>query len=124
MPWYLVCNADGHEAQVAAVDEESAARAALPVPRRSTIVERLWVGRWDRRRPRSSVQMQPIRVVIDPVQPDCVGRRHDWDDAPVQGIDGGIEYTERCVECGLTRRVSTAEIDETGQRYRCIQYGA
>lgn len=121
--WYAIEDDNG-AGQVQARDPEHAARVWFGVPRRESEVYRLWVGRWDRRRSRSQVQLQSIRVVLDPIEPGCIGRRHDWDDAPVRGVDGGIEYTERCVECGLTRRVSTAKIDETGQRYRCIQYGA
>lgn len=123
MPWYLIYNEDGHESQVAAVDEEHAARASCGVPPRvESQVHRLWVGRWDRRRKRNTVQMEQIRVVVDPVEPHCSEPRHEWDDAPVRGVDGGIVYTEECTICGLVRRVSTAEIDENGQRYRSIRY--
>ncbi len=122
MPWYLIINEDGHESQVGAADEEHAAKVSCGIPRTESQVHRLWVGRWDRRRSRSSVQMQAIRVVIDPKEPGCTGRRHAWDDAPVRGVDGGIEYTEKCTVCGLTRRVSTGATDECGQRYRLIRY--
>ncbi len=122
MPWYAIIEGDNGQGQVQAKDAHHAARAYLPTPRHSTYVERLWVGRWDRRRKRNTVQMEQMRIVVDPIEPHCSESRHQWDDAPVRGVDGGIVYTEGCAICGLVRRVSTAEIDENGQRYRSIRY--
>lgn len=54
-------------------------------------------------------------VPIDPSEPDCTERAHDWRDAVVRGHGGGVILRYRCAHCGLARIVDTwAQRPDTG----------
>jgi hypothetical protein len=114
-----------YEAVITAATAAQAARKyfAGDMDENKTTFHVAHVGRWDRRRCRSTVIFSKVYLVAVPKPPRCTRKRgHLWISGEAYASGGGSAHTDTC-SCGARRRVDNwGQNRKDGTYHRTVEY--
>jgi len=102
----FVCYDDsGCQVEVAAATTRAAAQKYVDSAEWGEHDKTFWVNVYVRARHRKHETVHKVRV--DPPEPKCTRRSHQWGESRVWGHGGGVRINEACRHCGWCRITDT-----------------